>query len=84
MPAHNEEETIAPALQRLCALLDNEPYEYEVIVVDDGSLDTTSSMAFKELCRLAARMKARMVQNQEEPLVRILIQEMFQKLTEMR
>ena len=57
MPAYNERETITAALRRLCDLLDGQPYDYEIIVVDDGSVDATSSMALEESQNRLGRIK---------------------------
>ncbi|MFA6281668.1 MAG: dolichyl-phosphate beta-glucosyltransferase [Candidatus Omnitrophota bacterium] len=42
IPAYNEEERLKTSLDKLCQYLTGKDYEYEVIVVDDGSSDKTS------------------------------------------
>jgi dolichyl-phosphate beta-glucosyltransferase len=49
VPAFDEERRLGSSLERLVAYLTEQPYESEVIVVDDGSSDATSSIA--ELAR---------------------------------
>jgi len=41
IPAYNEEDRIAPALDRVSEFFDRHGKEYETIVVDDGSTDST-------------------------------------------
>ena len=45
LPAYNEEDNIAEAVQRLLAVLPDVARRYEVIVVDDGSRDRTGEIA---------------------------------------
>jgi len=40
-PAHNEQDNVVPLVEELVAVLDPLGIEYEVIVVDDGSTDST-------------------------------------------
>lgn len=44
IPAYNEEKCIGKTLSLMRKFLDNQGYLYEVIVVDDGSSDTTSAI----------------------------------------
>ena len=44
IPAHNEEERIGPTLERVAAYLAGQPYDSEVIVVDDVSADRTGEV----------------------------------------
>ena len=44
LPAFNEEKNIGNTLSRCIEFLDSRINEYEIIVVDDGSTDTTSSV----------------------------------------
>jgi glycosyltransferase involved in cell wall biosynthesis len=41
VPAYNEALRITPTLERLHAFLSTQPLRYEIVVVDDGSRDTT-------------------------------------------
>ena len=41
IPAYNEEKRILIALERTLALLQQRPWSYELLVVDDGSADRT-------------------------------------------
>ena len=45
IPAYNEELTIAIVIKGLQKVFNNEPYDYRVIVVDDGSRDSTAHKA---------------------------------------
>ena len=42
IPAYNEEKRIRDSLSETCTYMSDSGMEYEVIVVDDGSLDGTS------------------------------------------
>src|SRR3989344_7250689 len=44
IPAHNEEKRIAPTLESVRLYLRKQPYDYEIIVVNDGSSDATASL----------------------------------------
>jgi dolichyl-phosphate beta-glucosyltransferase len=41
IPAHNEEFRLPPSLEKIDAFLQNQPFETEVIVVENGSIDRT-------------------------------------------
>jgi len=45
IPAYNEEERLPAALSRIKSYLDRQSLEYEIVVVDDGSVDGTLEMA---------------------------------------
>ena len=46
IPAYNEETNLrAGALEKVARYLDRQPYSYEVLVVDDGSEDSTAALA---------------------------------------
>ena len=45
IPAYNEENRIGSALEAILSYLAEKPFEYEVIVVDDGSRDRTVEVA---------------------------------------
>ncbi len=45
MPAHNEEHRLPPSLTKIDAFLKTQPYEAEVIVVENGSHDKTADVA---------------------------------------
>lgn len=44
VPAHNEEAGIGISLKELSALMESTPYDFEIIVVDDGSTDRTAEI----------------------------------------
>ena len=44
VPAYNEERRIGKTLAAMRQFLDQQPYHYEVLVVNDGSRDTTSAV----------------------------------------
>ena len=45
IPAHNEEHRLPPTLEKIDAFLKTQPYEAEVIVVENGSVDGTVAVA---------------------------------------
>ena len=45
IPAHNEETRLPSALQQVSTFLDKQDYSYEVVVVENGSLDRTLEVA---------------------------------------
>jgi dolichol-phosphate mannosyltransferase len=47
LPAYNEQEALAPLLESIRVAMDDSPYPYKVIVVDDGSRDATALVASK-------------------------------------
>ena len=47
VPAFNEERRLAPTLLDMIDYLDRQPYQYEIIVVDDGSQDGTVQVVEK-------------------------------------
>ncbi len=44
MPAHNEETQIINCLNATCSVLNNNNWDFKIIVVDDGSTDLTKSL----------------------------------------
>jgi glycosyltransferase involved in cell wall biosynthesis len=44
IPAYNEQEGIAATITRLCEQLDRLAFDYEILVVDDGSRDQTAQV----------------------------------------
>ncbi|MEN3027229.1 MAG: glycosyltransferase, partial [Chlorobiota bacterium] len=44
IPAYNEAERIGTSLEQILAYLRQQPYTWEVLVVDDGSQDETSTV----------------------------------------
>lgn len=57
VPAYQEEGSIAPALERLLAVLEQDARPFEVVVVSDGSTDRTA-----ELARGLGRTEVRVVE----------------------
>ena len=49
-PAHNEQENVRPLLEQIIAALDTAGPRYEIIIVDDGSIDRTADV-LRELMR---------------------------------
>lgn len=45
LPVFNEEEHLEQEVKRIASALDDSPYGYEIIVVDDGSTDSSASVA---------------------------------------
>jgi glycosyltransferase involved in cell wall biosynthesis len=52
VPVYNEKENAAPLLQGIAAAMQPLPYEWELIVVDDGSTDGTG----EQLCQTAKQL----------------------------
>ena len=46
IPAYDEEENLKPTLEEISGYFEKRQYEYEVIIVDDGSRDDTIKIAF--------------------------------------
>lgn len=51
VPVHNEEDSIAPLVERVCGALKDFGKSWELIIVDDGSTDGTLVNARKEFAR---------------------------------
>lgn len=51
IPVHNEEDNVAPLVERVCAALKDFGKPWELVLVDDGSTDATLANARKELAR---------------------------------
>ena len=45
VPAYNEEKNLAKNIKKFSEYLSRQPYEYEIIVVNDGSTDKTEKIA---------------------------------------
>ena len=57
IPAYNEEERLKITLDKVHAYLNNKGYQYEVIVIDDGSTDKTEEVILASSLYKAGRMK---------------------------
>jgi glycosyltransferase involved in cell wall biosynthesis len=61
IPAHNEEHRLPGTLEKICTFLNAQPYDAEVIVVENGSHDRTFDVA-QEFARCYSNLKV--LQNQ--------------------
>jgi len=61
LPAYNEGSRIGPTLDKIGDFLSKKSYDYEVILVDDGSVDNTIAVAEKS--RLYKEDKLRIIKN---------------------
>jgi glycosyltransferase involved in cell wall biosynthesis len=57
IPVHNEEETLAELSERLCAVMNKIGEPYEIVIVDDGSTDSTLGK-LHDLIRTKSNMRA--------------------------
>lgn len=57
IPAYNEEKRIGSTLHKLYQFLSSQKYDYEVIVVDDGSVDGTVSEADNSVLSRTGKLK---------------------------
>jgi dolichyl-phosphate beta-glucosyltransferase len=64
VPAYDEERRLGPSLQRLIAFCAQQPYESEIIVVDDGSADRTADIAREAAHDLPPRVSLRVLQHE--------------------
>jgi dolichol-phosphate mannosyltransferase len=56
LPAFNEEQDLPKLLARIEETLSNQPFRYQVIVVDDGSKDRTADIAREASLRMPVRL----------------------------
>lgn len=56
IPAYNEENRLSLTLEKVYAYLKDKPYEYEVIVVDDGSADATRDIALQSTLQRSGKL----------------------------
>jgi dolichyl-phosphate beta-glucosyltransferase len=63
VPAYNEEHRILPTLDRLHAFLSIRPMRYEIVVVDDGSTDRTSTVVALAMSRIPNLRLERQIPN---------------------
>lgn len=64
VPAKDEARRLGPSLQQLIAFCARQPYESEIIVVDDGSADRTAEVAREAAQRLLGRVSLRLLQHE--------------------
>ncbi|MDD3088330.1 MAG: glycosyltransferase family 2 protein [Candidatus Omnitrophica bacterium] len=57
IPAYNEEKRLAGTLDRITKFMETRGSEYEVIVVDDGSTDTTIDVAARSALGVSGRLR---------------------------
>ena len=55
LPAFNEENAIGDVIREVKQAMDSAPYEYEILVVDDASMDATHDRARAEGARVIRR-----------------------------
>jgi len=60
LPAYNEEKDLPALLERIKTKMENQPFRYHVVVVDDGSKDRTSEIAIQA----ASEMPVRLIRHQ--------------------
>jgi dolichyl-phosphate beta-glucosyltransferase len=66
IPAYNEEERIGATILRIKDYLEKKGYEYEIIIVDDGSNDKTAEVVSRFLpCPQAGLPQIQLLQNKE-------------------
>lgn len=63
VPAYNEEQRLAPTLEKLHAFLQDQPLRYEIVVVDDGSKDKTCDLVISMMPRIAGLRLVRQMPN---------------------
>ena len=61
VPAYNEEQRLAPTLDKLHAFLQTQPLRYEIVVVDDGSKDKTCDLVISMMPRITTAMTTTMM-----------------------
>lgn len=64
VPAYDEERRLGGSLERLVAYCAQQPYESEIIVVDDGSSDATLSIAEGAGAQLPERVSLRILKHE--------------------
>lgn len=64
VPAYDEEQRLGASLERLIAYCAQQPYESEIIVVDDGSSDATFSIADRAQDQLPERVTLRIFRHE--------------------
>jgi dolichyl-phosphate beta-glucosyltransferase len=63
VPAYDEERRLGGSLQRLIEFCQGQPYESELIIVDDGSSDRTAVIVSAAAERLPARVSLQLLQH---------------------
>jgi dolichyl-phosphate beta-glucosyltransferase len=63
IPAYNEEKRLNSTLEKINSYLKNKNFEYEIILVDDGSADSTVKIALES--ELAKRGKLILIKNEK-------------------
>ncbi len=63
IPAYNEEKRLTSSLEKINAYLEGKNFQYEIILVDDGSRDLTAEIALKS--KLAQKGKLILLRNEK-------------------
>ena len=57
VPCYNEEQNIAKTLGKIISSVNKTPLSYEIIVVNDGSKDTTAEIVKNEIIKHPDKMR---------------------------
>src|SRR5260370_27913379 len=67
IPFFNEEDNVDPVLQELREVLENQSRSYEVVLVDDGSVDGTAVRLRQRVSSWSAARILRLARNSGQP-----------------
>jgi len=63
VPAYNEERRLPATLKQICDYLGRQPYQAELLVVDDGSIDRTVDVSRQALATVPQNLTWRIIEN---------------------